>query len=314
MAMLPVTLKQLEVFVAVAEQNGFRRASDKLNLSQSAVTAHIKLLEEQLGVPLFHRTTRSIRLTEAGENLYRRSGRILEGLEDMVRSFHDEAVMNRGRVLLACAPSFAATRLPGVLARFRDRTPNITVHVREAYASDILETLRRGDADFGVGPMDTPPREFEFRPFLTDGYCAVVAAGHRLAGKPEIPLRDLAEETILALPPPSRTRIQLEGAFQSQGITLAPRYEMLHHQTLIVMAEQGLGVAILPETAVPPAPGGTYSVARLTNPTLIRQIGIITLRGQTLAPGARELVKLITASGGNAKPGKASPARRPSPR
>ncbi|MEQ8804964.1 MAG: LysR family transcriptional regulator, partial [Rhodospirillales bacterium] len=83
--MLPMTLKQLEIFVAVAEQNGFRRASERLNLSQSAVTAHIKLLEAHLGVPLFHRTTRTIRMTEAGENLYRRAGRILEGLEDIVR-------------------------------------------------------------------------------------------------------------------------------------------------------------------------------------------------------------------------------------
>ena len=293
--MLPLTLKQLEVFVAVAEQNGFRRASDKLNLSQSAVTAHIKLLEEHLGVPLFHRTTRSIRLTDAGENLYRRSGRILEGIGDMVRTFHEEATMNRGRVLLTSAPSFAATRLPGVLARFRDRNPNITVHVREAYASDILETLRRGDVDFGIGPLETSPREFEFRPFLEDGYCAVVTAGHRLAGRREIPLDALSEETILALPPQSRTRSQVENAFQAQGLTLAPHFEMLHHQTLIVMAEQGLGVAILPETAVPPSRDGGYWTCRLNHPLLARQIGIITLRGQTLAPGARELVKLIAA-------------------
>ena len=296
--MLPLTVKQLEVFVAVAEQNGFRRAADKLNLSQSAVTAHIKLLERQLGVPLFHRTTRSIRLTDAGENLYRRSGRILDGLEDMVRTFHEEAAMNRGRVLLTCAPSFAATRLPRILARFRERNPNVTVHVREAYAADILEAIRRGDVDFGVGPLETAPREFEFRPFLEDGYSAVVTAGHRLAGWPSIEPGDLAEETILALPPQSRTRAQVEAAFQAQGLTLAPHYEMLHHQTLIVMAAQGLGVAILPETAVPPSHDGAYWVSRLNHPTLVRQIGIITLRGQTLAPGARELARLIAENSG----------------
>ena len=292
--MLPMTLKQLEIFVAVAEQNGFRRASERLNLSQSAVTAHIKLLEAHLGVPLFHRTTRTIRMTEAGENLYRRAGRILEGLEDIVRIFHDEAAMGRGSVLLTSAPSFAATRLPTILARFRERNPNITVHVREAYATDMLDILRRGDADFAIGPVEKVPREFEFRQFLSDGYCAVVAADHPLAGRTDIPLNALADETILALPLPSRTRIQVESAFQSAGMTLVPHFEMLHHQTLISMAEQGLGVAILPETAVLPSKDAAYWAARIKHPQLTRRIGIITLRGQTLAPGASELANLIT--------------------
>ena len=303
--MLPMTLKQLEIFVAVAEHNGFRRASERLNLSQSAVTAHIQLLESHLGVPLFHRTTRSIRLTEAGENLYRRTGRILDGLEDIVRTFHDEASMSRGRVLLTSAPSFAATRLPQILARFRDRTPNITVHVREAYANDILEILRRGDADFGIGPMDKKPREFVFKPFLNDGYCAVLPAEHPLAEEKEIPLGALSNETILALPLPSRTRTQLETAFQSLGMTLLPHFEMLHHQTLITMAEQGLGIAILPETAVPPSKDGGYTTTRIKHPSLTRRIGIITLRGQTLAPGASELVKLIVGKQPGSKPDQA---------
>ena len=295
--MLPMTLKQLEIFVAVAEHNGFRRASESLNLSQSAVTAHIKLLETHLGVSLFHRTTRSIRLTEAGENLYRRTGRILDGLEDIVRVFHDEATMTRGRVLLTSAPSFAATRLPRILARFRDLNRNITVQVREAYGADILDIVRRGDADFGIGPMERQQREFEFHQFLEDGYVAVVAPDHPLAGKTDIPLDALRDETILALPAPSRTRGQVETAFQSVGMTLVPHFEMLHHQTLISLAEEGLGAAILPETAVPPSPGGTYWAARIDHPDLTRRIGIITLRGQTLPPGAQALADLIAETG-----------------
>jgi len=211
-----------------------------------------------------------------------------------VRIFHDEAAMGRGRVLLTSAPSFAATRLPTILARFRERNPNITVHVREAYATDMLDILRRGDADFAIGPVEKVPREFEFRQFLSDGYCAVVAADHPLAGRTDIPLNALADETILALPLPSRTRIQVESAFQSAGMTLVPHFEMLHHQTLISMAEQGLGVAILPETAVLPSKDAAYWAARIKHPQLTRRIGIITLRGQTLAPGASELANLIT--------------------
>ena len=130
--MLGITIKQLETFVAVAETGGFRRAAERLNLSQSAVTAHVQALEDQLGVPLFHRTTRSVRLTEAGESLLGQAGRTLAGLEETVRRFRDEAAVRRGRVTLATAPSFAGSLLPGILADFHHRFPHVAVQVVEA--------------------------------------------------------------------------------------------------------------------------------------------------------------------------------------
>ena len=84
--MIPITIKQIETFIAVADARGFRRASEHLNLSQSAVTAHIQQLESTLGVPLFHRTTRSVRLTQAGNDLLERARRTLTDLDDTVRT------------------------------------------------------------------------------------------------------------------------------------------------------------------------------------------------------------------------------------
>jgi len=291
--MLPVTIKQFETFVAVAETGGFRRASERLNLSQSAVTAHIQQLEDTLGVPLFHRTTREVRLTDAGTELLDRAKRTLNGVEDVIRSFRDEASMSKGRVLIACAPSFASSILPPLLASFQAHHPEIFVQVREAYGSEILDAIRADNVDFAIGPLDKDQNDISFTHLLTDGFVAVMARSHRLANKRAIKFADIFDEPILAMPSRSAIRRVLENIYAENGRALAPKYEMLHHQTLISMAESELGIAILPETAVPPSRDGAYAVIPLSQPTVKRRMGILMARGHNPSPAARAVAGLL---------------------
>lgn len=291
--MLPVTLKQLETFLAVAETRGFRRASERLNLSQSAVTAHIQQLEATLGVPMFHRTTRSVRLTDAGTELLERASRTITGLEDIIRAFRDEAAMTRGRVLLACAPSFASSILPPALAAFQARHPEIFIQVREAYGSEIIEALRTDSVDFGIGPLDQDDKDIAFTHLLSDGFVAVINGDHPLAKKKALNFSDIKDLPILAMPRRSATRDLLEKTFEKHGCVLEPKYEMLHHQTLISMADAGLGIAILPETAVPTARDGSYAVIPLTEPDMKRRMGILMSRGHNPSPAARAVADML---------------------
>lgn len=291
--MIPITVKQLETFVAVAEAGGFRRASERLHLSQSAVTAHVKQLEDTLGVPLFHRTTRSVRLSSAGMELLERAKRSLAGIEDTVRAFRDEAAMTRGRVLVACAPSFASSILPMALAAFQTEHPGIFVQVLEAYGSEIMDSLRANSVDFGIGPMDRDDKDIVFTHLLTDGFAAVMPGNHPLAARRVLRFADILDAPILAMPKRSATRGMLENIFEQNGRTLVPKYEMLHHQTLISMAEAGLGIAVLPETAVPPSRTGTYAVLPLSAPTVRRRMGILTSRGHSLSPAAKAVAETL---------------------
>ncbi|MBO6948635.1 MAG: LysR family transcriptional regulator [Rhodospirillales bacterium] len=291
--MLPVTLKQLETFLAVAEARGFRRASERLNLSQSAVTAHVQQLESTLGVPLFHRTTRSVRLTDAGNELLERANRTITGLEDTIRSFRDEAAMTRGRVLVACAPSFASSILPPALAAFQARHPEIFIQVREAYGSEILEALRTDAVDFGIGPLDRDDKDIAFTHLLSDGFVAVINGNDPLAKRASLTLPDIMGQPILAMPRRSATRDLLERSFERNGRVLEPKYEMLHHQTLISMADAGLGIAVLPETAVPPAREGSYAVIPLKEPEMKRRMGILMARGHNPSPAAKAVAGML---------------------
>lgn len=293
--MLPVTLKQLETFVAVAEARGFRRASERLNLSQSAVTAHVQQLEATLGQALFHRTTRSVRLTDAGGQLLERTRRILNGVEDTLRDFRAEAAVERGRVAIACAPSFAASKLPGVLAEFERRHPDVFVQVRELYAREILDALRADAADFGIGPIPRTAPEFEPRLLFQDGFCAVVSRAHPLASRRQVTVAEIVDEPILAMPGASETRSLVEEAFAGAGRALRPKYEMLHHQNLVAMAAAGLGVAVIPETALAGVSGEAegYRVLKLVKPDIRRSIGIITLKGHRASPAAAAFVAVL---------------------
>lgn len=291
--MLPVTLKQLETFLAVAEARGFRRASERLNLSQSAVTAHVQQLENTLGVPLFHRTTRSVRLTDAGNELLERANRTITGLEDTIRAFRDEAAMTRGRVLVACAPSFASSILPPALAAFQARHPEIFIQVREAYGSEILEALRTDAVDFGIGPLDRDDKDIAFTHLLSDGFVAVINGHSRLAKRASLALADIMDQPILAMPRRSATRDMLEKSFERNGRVLEPKYEMLHHQTLISMADAGLGIAVLPETAVPPAREGSYAVVPIKEPGMKRRMGILMARGHNPSPAAKAVAGML---------------------
>jgi DNA-binding transcriptional LysR family regulator len=292
--MLAITLKQLETFVAVAESGGFRRAADRLNLSQSAVTAHVKSLEGHLGVPLFHRTTRSVRLTAAGEDLLAQAARTLSGIDEIAQRFQAEAAVERGRVTVASAPSFAASLLPGLLAAYHARHPDVVVEVREAYAPEILDAVHADRADFGIGPTDAAGKDMEVRPLLADSFVALVSADHPLASAKTVKLESLSQETLLLMPRMSETRRQLDAAFTGRGLILEPTYEVLHHQTLIALAEAGVGIGVLPSVALMGAGSTKCRQLPIVDPDFTRQIGILTRRDHALSPAAAALIDLAT--------------------
>jgi DNA-binding MarR family transcriptional regulator len=157
-----VNLKLLHMFVAVAGNRSFRMAAEQLNRSQSAVSMQIKQLEEQVGVAIFHRTTRRVELTSEGERLLAHARRALEEWEDGLRQIRDVVDIQRGTLSIGCVPTVAATILPKALSAFRTAYPGINVNLREQATHDLLESIRRREIDFGIGPAVEGSAEFQF--------------------------------------------------------------------------------------------------------------------------------------------------------
>jgi DNA-binding transcriptional LysR family regulator len=287
-----VNLKLLQTFLLVADQNSFRIAAEKSFRSPSAVSAQIRQLEEQLGVALFHRTTRNVRLTTEGEQLLECAQRALMEVESGLRKIQEAADMRRGQVSISCSPTIAETRLARVLAAFEKEYPGIEVSVRELTSMALFDSVRKREVDFGIGPaIDT--LEFHFDPVMEDPLFALVPKRFITTAKRSISLATLTNMPLLLLSPATALRGMLEEALREKNLTFSTRYQFTQAQTLISMACAGLGAAILPRVALPPRVDSSTHVLRITNPQLMRQVSIITMRGQKLSPASLRLVELL---------------------
>lgn len=290
-SIININFKLLGVFLSVAENASFRKAADQTNRSMPAVSMQIKQLEEQVGVALFQRTTRKVSLTSEGEKLLISARKALAELENGLSQIQHSIDLQHGRLSFACVPTVASTRLPLILTTFAKKYPGITVHVKELANLDLLDCVRRREVDFGIGPMPDSKGELDFAPVFVDEYCAMLPKAYQDKGREGISLRDLCTMPLLMLSNASTFRGQVEKALTANGLEAKSHYEFAHVNTLIAMAEAGLGVALLPRIAIPRRT--PLKVVRIVNPSLSRTISIATIRGHTLSPSASRLVDLF---------------------
>lgn len=293
-ALMNVNLKLMHTFLLVAEHSSFCRAAEVSNRSQSAVSMQIRQLELQLGVSLFHRTTRRVQLTREGELLLVSARRAVAELQSGLRQIKDAVDIQRGRLALACAPTLAATRLPDILATFQKSYPGFTAHVRELASTEMLDSIRRQEVDFGIGPRaPNAAPEFHYQPILLDEMYALIPVGIEASERETISLLELSHMPTLVLSGASAMHGMLDKAQKVAGVTLNIKYEVQHVQTQIAMATAGLGAAILPRIAIPLKPDPRVRAVRIVDPPLVRELCVVTLRGQFLSQVAARFVEVL---------------------
>ena len=288
-----INLKLLHTFLLVADNSSFRRAAEESNRSQSAVSMQVRQLELQLGVALFHRTTRTVQLTREGEILRDSARKAVLELETGLRKLKDMADMQRGHLSLACAPTIASTRLPAILTAFQQNFPSVTADIREIASIEMLDAIRAHAVDFGIGPRVPNAPEFHFHPIMVDEICALIPRPMGFATAREISFAELARLPLLVVTDSSAIQSVLDEAQQVAGVTLNIKYEVRQVQTQIAMAAAGLGAAIVPRIAVPALPDPRLVVVPIVDPPLSRELGIITMKGQRLSPIAARLVTML---------------------
>ncbi len=288
-----INLKLLHTFLLVAEHASFRRAAEESNRSQAAVSLQVKSLEEQLGVALFHRTTRRVLLTSEGEHLLLCTRKSLQELEIGLRHIKDAINVTKGHITFACVPTVASTRLPEILLAFHEAHPSITLEVNELSTDGLLENVRRQEVDFAIATMVENATDFHFETIHHERIFAMLPAQFQLRGRREISLAELARFPTMKLSGATGLHDTLSKAISEQGLTMNSPYGFQRTSSQIAMAAAGLAVAILPEMAVPLALQAKLQCLPIVNPALGRVLCIVTLRGRTLSPIASKLVAII---------------------
>jgi len=291
--MSQVNFKLLHIFIAVAETRNFRQASALLNRSQSAVSMQIKQLEEQIGVALFHRTTRRVELTSEGVKLLGFARRALAEWQNGLVEIREAVDIQRGTLSFACIPTIAASVLPSVLRGFQAEYPGISISLRELAAEDLFDSIRRREVDFGIGVQSPRTTEFNFRHLFDEPIYAIATKAFPFRRRASVDLAELCAYPVLLNSKSTALRNQLERALAAKNLLMDIRFEVAHTHTLSALATAGIAVGILPRIALPSPLNKKLQAAPISNPVLSRSVSIVTLRGQSLSPAAKALTDTL---------------------
>jgi DNA-binding transcriptional LysR family regulator len=214
-----MTLEQLRIFVTVAYIEHFTRASERLGISQSAVSAAIAALESRYKILLFDRSHRNVELTSAGNSLLQEAEEILARVDLATRRLEDLANLRIGRVAVAASQTVANHWLPPHLVTFRQIYPGIVIDVWCGNSSEVERRVARGEADVGI--IERQPREdtFTVETLVVDELIAVVGSKHRWFGRERVGWHELPETSWIMREPGSGTRALFEAALVEHCIS-----------------------------------------------------------------------------------------------
>jgi len=296
------SLADLRAFAAVGELQSFAAAARALHLSQPALSRRISHLEDQLGVRLLDRTTRSVELTPLGHRFLGQIRSVISELDRSVVSLHDVAHLEAGDVTVGCVFSAVHHFLPGVIRSFRARHPNVLVRIIEEGADEVLACVKAGEADFAVNYTGMQDPEVEFTPLLREPFVVACPAGHPLARRRSVHWDELIDYPYALVSHASRNRVLIDQALAEVERLPRPVCEVRHVSTLIGLVENGLAIAVVPRLTLPGKAGSVVGV-QLDKPAITRTIGLIKRTSRSLSPAAEAFARLLTlASRATAKP------------
>jgi DNA-binding transcriptional LysR family regulator len=244
-----IQLVQVEGFLEVARRGSVSRAAEALFITQPTLTARLHGLERELGTPLFLRTPHGMRLTDAGRAWVPFAERTLRALVDGRDALEQVKTASAGHLMIAAAPAVSTYVLPGLLERFVAAHPRVEVSVRTGHSEDVLELVLRDEVQIGLGRAIRHP-DIELRPFHTEDLVLVCAPDHPFTRRDSVAMSEVANEKLIMFDRTSSYYEITQGAFLSAGVKLRGLMELDSIEAAKKMVERGLGVALLPGTAV----------------------------------------------------------------
>jgi DNA-binding transcriptional LysR family regulator len=276
-------LRQLHYFDAVARRRSFTQAALDLNIAQSALSQQVRKLEQELGVELLRRTTRRVDLTDAGELVLLRAGRMFAEEEALRADLDAMRGLLRGRLAIGGVPPVGALQPTRLIAEFGRQHPGVSIRVREDVAAALIDELRSDELDLVLALVDPEevPDGVEARRLLEEELLLIMAADHPLAKRKRVPLTTLAGHALIAYGPGSALRDALVRAL---GPDAHFALEVNELETVRELAGLGMGVTLMPR-AVAERHRGPLAL-RPVSPRLVVPVSLLVREGRRLSPAA----------------------------
>lgn len=280
-------LSDLRAFVAVADLASFRAAAEAIHVSQPALSRRVDKLEQALGFRLLERTTRKVELNAMGRAFLPRARHVLGELESALLGMVDLSARIYGLVTVACIPSAVDNFVAGAVRDFHQRYPGMRVRVLDQSATDILLSVARSDADFGITYLGTHEPDLEFEQLVVEPFVLACRPDHPLAKQEQVRWSELANYACVVLAPGSGNRLLIDQGLVH--IDAPPRWtcEVQHVPAQLSLIEAGVGVGAVPKLALSARAGASLVGVPLVEPNLVRRVGIVRRRGRPLMGGVQ---------------------------
>ncbi len=296
---MDLSLRQLEVFAAVAHAQGFTNAARELRISQSALSRTVLDIERVMGVRLFDRTTRRLVRTPEGDELLAVAERLLGAHRAEMTRLGRYLTGEGGTVTIATLPSVAAVLLPPVIAEFRRQRPGTGVRVLDSMSDAALRRVTTGEADFAITLADPLPDGLTSRPLVRDRFFAALprTPPHRLADRTELRWHDLSGETFIAIGSDSSVRQLADATLAAAGVRVAQTIEAGNVSTVGGLVAAGLGVSALPALVRLLMSFADLAHLPLVAPAVERELSVVLRDDAPLPPAARAFLELLEGLG-----------------
>ncbi|MDB5453479.1 MAG: transcriptional regulator, LysR family [Caulobacteraceae bacterium] len=278
-------MRQLQHFVAVAEELSFTRAAQRVNIVQSALSTSVRTLELELEAQLFVRSTRQVRLTAIGQAFLHKARAALDAVGDAratVKAMRglEQGVLNIGTV--QSLPAFLD--LPALLARFHAQHAGVEVRLCQGSSTQLLDKVRSGRLDLAFLPLCEPPTGVATTMIACEAMVAVCAPDHALGGCVDVSLERLGAEPFVDFEPEWGTRRLVDQAFAASGVERRIAFEVNDLDTLLALVSRGLGLAIIPE-AIAEARRSSLAIVQLAEPEICWELVVAYMVGEKAGQG-----------------------------
>jgi LysR family transcriptional regulator for metE and metH len=290
-------VRHLQLVAAIVDEGTLTRASERLHLTQSALSHQLLEVEQRIGTPLFHRISRRMTLTDAGHRVLETSRRVLSDLAQAEDELLQFATHRRGTIRIATQCYTVYHWLPTVMKRFEQKYPNVDVRIEVEATGDPFEALLNGLLDVAFVHNDPPERGIEVETLFEDEMKVIAAPGHRFAKQSFVRASDLAEETFL-------TYSSLRGNFVYDRLLRPAGLEPKKHlqvrltEAIIELVKAGTGVAVLAQWAAAPyVAAGSIVAVPLTRRGCPRQWRVASLAARPMPAFTRAFVDMVASHG-----------------
>lgn len=242
-------LRQLEYFVAVAEEQNFTRAAQRVHISQSGVSAQIRALEKELGAELFDRSARTATLTVAGKAALEHARTALDAAEAVTQAVGEVTDLIRGTLTVGMVAGCTVTPLFDALADFHRAHPGVEISLLEDNSDRLTEAVRAGALDMAlIGTATAEPDGLEMFALIREQLVAAVPTGHPLAARRRVTLAELCAHPLVCMPPGTGVRTVLDRACASRNLRPVVALQAGAADAIADLAARGLAVAVLSES------------------------------------------------------------------